>query len=794
MSLSTILEGAVDPRSYAERRGLACRGGVYHLPGYGGILLAGGGFVSDLPQDLVFRAGSVLDTEALALRSAGSLLRGSALYLEAVRRLFRLFSDRLPEPDPDAACGVADEALARRRLLDLFFSDGVPGDTGESLAGWLRVPARMDVVRFPRGIMYFSPALFSRLLDLLQRIGLPQKLKVRGYLVRPWFSAPHRLCSIDLRTRMSSPEPPIRIRIEQPYAEYSGLADYDMAKTALLASDPDKAQTLCAELARASLGAQALGIRTDLGGDPSGLWVPDGAVFLQDEDSLDGLAEAMALDAQGRGIPVGRLGATAHMCASGALPVEEVVLKRVMDALHESKGWTSELEALFRTCRMGASLRKRVREGMEALGLDEAADRLDAMFPDKLLATAGRLSVYASQAGYRIRRGAGEPEPLSNFTLEFTRNVSFGQAEGILHEGKAVMAAREVPFMLRGDDLSSPSRLDSALKRADLSEAGDLPALFQMAEARLLCRHLREEAARMPVAQGLRWLGWDAARRKFSGPGFHAEAGVSEARRAVAHPGSDVLGCYAMRETPLRHAPLQKGWGSAGHVLVASAAYVVRCHLGLPLFPVPVANTHGSRAVLSGVFAGLGQECAARLGRNKRKTELVGVEGFPLYMEGYSSAQVQGSRLPGFVLADEGEELYASPASIAAAAELFPDLLASVARLCVEGSLGPFSEARATSRLRRLVLEGLQACTAPQGFQAPPEAFPHLAKWMDGGGAVRYDLARQTLLLCKAGNTVLKEMLTLDREASESEGGVLVRAVPVSPVLELWYGKVPYVV
>lgn len=791
MSIVSILEGAVDPRGYAERRALAYRAGVYNMPGYGGLVEAGGGFVSHVPQDRVFRAGTILDTEALYLHSTGTQSTGPALYLEAVRSLFRLFADRLPEGVDEMAHEAAVDAIHRRRLLDFFFSYAAPADTGAWLAGSLRIPDKYDIRNFPRNLMYLTPEMFSTLLARLDAAGCPSKLKVRGYLARPWFSAPHRLSHIDLYDKIDSRRTPPRITLERPYAAYSGLGDYDVDKTAYLNTNAEDAQYSTAEIHRANLPAQMLGVCTNLGGDPAGLWVPPRAVFVQDKEAVLGLEVALALEAQGKSIPIIEACESVYLDASRSRSVEDTVLQRVLDILRTTRGWTPELESLFFTCRMSASLRKKVRDGMLSLGLADEAARLEIMFPDRLLTSAGRMSVYASPQGYRIRRGAGDPEQLSNFTLEFTRNISFGSSEGILHAGKAIMRSREVHFMLRGEDLASPARLDKALKKADLSESGDLPALFHIAESRLLCRYLREEAARLPVVQGLRHLGWDSTRRRFDGPGFRADATITEPRQAVAHPGTAVLGCYNMQEAVLKQSDVPKSWGSAGHILIASCAYVVRCYLGLPLFPIAVSNSSGSRKILAGVFAGLGQEAPMRLGHNKRRTELAGVEGFPIYMEGYSGTQIQGSRLPGFVLAEEGEELKATPAAVTEAATVFPALLAETARMCAAGELDGYEEAQSTSRIRRLVIEGSQACTV-KDIQPPDELYPALVTWMKEEQGIDYDLRKQTLVLENAGEDVLKELIKLDPGAELTDKGVFVKAVPVAPALELWYGRVPY--
>ena len=76
-------------------------------------------------------------------------------------------------------------------------------------------------------------------------------------------------------------------------------------------------------------------------------------------------------------------------------------------------------------------------------GFAGAADQLASALYDVEVYRSERSSLLETPDGYKIRRGTGHPELISNFTLRLLQNVTFGESVPLHHTAAIHLEHRE---------------------------------------------------------------------------------------------------------------------------------------------------------------------------------------------------------------------------------------------------------------------------------------------------------------------------------------------------------------
>lgn len=100
----------------------------------------------------------------------------------------------------------------------------------------------------------------------------------------------------------------------------------------------------------------------------------------------------------------------------------------------------------------------------KSAGFVGAAEQLASSLYDVEVYRSERTSLLETPDGYKVRRGAGHPELISNFTLRLLQNVSFGETVPLHHTAAVHIDNQVFNTILPGRLLDSPRELQDHIQ------------------------------------------------------------------------------------------------------------------------------------------------------------------------------------------------------------------------------------------------------------------------------------------------------------------------------------------
>ena len=249
---------------------------------------------------------------------------------------------------------------------------------------------------------------------------------------------------------------------------------------------------------------------------------------------------------------------------------------------------------------------------------------------------------------------------ISNFVFNFKHNLVFLDSVDIYHCGSMVFEGNEYPVSVNTKLLDSVVEIESVARRSKLSNAIDtgnshLPVMRDRALAKYLVPYFRESVSRLPITNGVPFLGWSNDKQIFFGPHWMTKKGVIERAPYTFHPDMQVFRHYK------NSVPLQ-GFASLADyptvvcdVLSQTAALLARGFMNYQIKPIPVCNNAFAKQALAALFHLVGQVSEIQLNFNLRPSnEMQGLRGFPAVAYGYHTGQAERSVLPVFLMQENG--------------------------------------------------------------------------------------------------------------------------------------------
>jgi hypothetical protein len=295
---------------------------------------------------------------------------------------------------------------------------------------------------------------------------------------------------------------------------------------------------------------------------------------------------------------------------------------------------------------------------LEVTGLHGFIPQINRLLQDDVYMELNGVKVYTTCEGYEIQKAKRrDRELITNFTLNFKGNLNFPGASDRYVVGDANFAGRQYPVILNHNIIQKPTDLESKIYAAihKVTEDSDskpegTPKILRNYGS----KHLRDlfsiQTAHLSNMEGIPYLGWSPARDKYYGPNWVSKAGITTLKEGVLHPDLAVMnyfsGTSAEELEIVENLPPQ-----ICDIISIAVGYAARGFLNYPIRPIPVINDPAGRALLEGLFRGVGQTKPVGFQQNRRDVkELPGVNGFAIY--GVKPAS--GSGLPVFALTEHG--------------------------------------------------------------------------------------------------------------------------------------------
>jgi hypothetical protein len=109
-------------------------------------------------------------------------------------------------------------------------------------------------------------------------------------------------------------------------------------------------------------------------------------------------------------------------------------------------------------------LKSKLLARFKSAGFAGAAEQLASAMYDVEVYRSERTSLLETPDGYKVRRGAGHPELISNFTLRLLQNVSFGETVPLHHTAAVHIDGQVFQTILPGRLLDSPRELQDHIQ------------------------------------------------------------------------------------------------------------------------------------------------------------------------------------------------------------------------------------------------------------------------------------------------------------------------------------------
>lgn len=692
--------------------------------------------------------------------------------LAGAARVQKLFAERTSlqtETTPDNfAAQYSREVRQRRRLLDYLVSLNNP-DMSADKAALLANLERFGTHRDSCGNLIFAASALEvqALAGILQRLQVdhPPLPKDRALLIIPYFSHPHEVASLSLIDLQSKTW---RMRID--------LQPFDIAFA----------------------GAWRQGVVT------SGIYLHPEAIGAAVQNSAwrvhapDSTSMAYLFGQTTNAAP-SMAGTMDNVCCVydsrlEATPANVVRLQRIFPqtkvlclpentTLDFDAFMFRELKSHLRGGRLNSSGitllgsfnpqgqdKGRLIARFKSAGFVGAAEQLASSLYDVEVYRSERTSLLETPDGYKVRRGGGHPELISNFTLRLLQNVSFGETVPLHHTAAVHIDNQVFDTILPGRLLDSPRELQDHIQVVTAVRGSNaVPMLRDHGQFRNVAFWLRSQVPRLPSEEGLPFLGWDLQRRGFYAPGWRVTMDRGLSRKVMPfHPEVQTLDCYdAAPELRNVSGELDPELGTFVQMIIGA---VVRAHSHLDVQCVQLRHDERSMALLDGLFRGLGQ--IRPLSRVERSNPALRL--YPAWTTATVVRNLTAVREPYFVLSSAGRyvsTLHSSEA-LESAAGLLQRLLPRVCETLMSATSKPATHQPSVLYSNGLAMTGHLFLEHHYGQKMPLSIQPYawVEKWLkliphtELPELCRYNFTSQKITVDASKFANMLDMISLELE------------------------------
>ena len=251
--------------------------------------------------------------------------------------------------------------------------------------------------------------------------------------------------------------------------------------------------------------------------------------------------------------------------------------------------------------------RTRLLHRFKVAGFPGAAEQLARSLYDVEVFRSERNSLIETPDGYKIRRGNSFPELISNFILRLKDNVSFGETILPHHTAEVCIDNATLTTIINGRLLDSPRELQEHIQTvAAIRGSQAVPMLRDHGQFRNVAFYLRSQVPRLPMREGVPFLGWDIHRRAFYAPGWKVTMDNGLVKKYMPfHPDVQTLDCFTSEIFQgAVEGELDKELSTFIQMVVGT---LIRAHSHMGLQCIEVRHDEKSLNLLAGLFKGLGQ-------------------------------------------------------------------------------------------------------------------------------------------------------------------------------------------
>lgn len=540
--------------------------------------------------------------------------------IKARRRLVNFFIERI---------AVENRTLQENSLMSLLECHGVD----PRVSGLTAFPVKKEDI----------PAL----LDILRVYDPRVKMEDDAHLVIPLFSKHHEIAGLAAWSYEKRERTMIHLSLAK--FSYSGLwLDSPMMKHHLQIANLKKASQFNNEFCRRQPEALALGVVYD-GSAPfteSPLREP---TYLCPQD-IQGLSISAN---HHRGFPSTKFAFLPDEL--GVVPEGKTWIHFAYDMLlHSQVGGSVRTRAALETLTLDENETYEMKRRASEDNLPELRDAIEEFSQNPIIFDAGKYRVKQTPDGYVSETPDGWRTFLTNFTLSFTKNLTFQDSGTIFHQGDMHFAGKRYEFTATPQELQGFKQLNErvlqgTVARSSTASESGLPFIAPDKHLHHVATHLQKLVSTLPCEPGTPHLGWNYARDRFFTGAWMAGGDTGVAPRPPLHP--DIERMLVFEEIDLPEVSLQtKLPGDLCEILSMVTATVVRSFLNYRLRPAVIRHDQNSARILPALFKALGQAQPIRSPEKERN-----LLNFPAYTHFDSPHFRANNRSPYFVLGAEGK-------------------------------------------------------------------------------------------------------------------------------------------
>jgi hypothetical protein len=621
-----------------------------------------------------FRAGSPMDLLA-------------ALEHKQIREIWNsfqsAFGDLLTRMAKIEENAMVEDALshfqARRRLFEFFLRCALE-DTSQQIR-CIRQRGALQRMGVDTGVLSSSLYILTEnrlraLSHALAHFGKSAKSNPgQAPIVLPYFANHHTIT--DLIILSSTKNKPHIINVE-PHAKISW---FGLLQTHPAVKEVEIAESYADCLMYNSRHASASPDKICLHyiyhpGEGGGYWKPQKATYVLEKDTLEGIPAICRLDRclPGLNLKMAVEAGTSVMGVPESVPVKPArifVVERAIRAL-TSMGLTPETKLLFESLSPKASERDQIMTSLMSTRQFDTADKLRALFRTLVVFHDDKYTLHESPTGYFLTKDSGEPQFITNFTVNIKNNLVFADASDIFHEGEVTVADRNFPIFLKPTDIDNLQDMEIAL-RSNSGKFGNgekLPTIRDRQAARILTTYLRNCIAAVSHVEGIPFLGFNESRTRFFGSFFYADETTKchILGDPIYHPFAKLEDYFSVPKfvtTPHEAASLDKS-GMESNIELARliaqlCSMLVRYYLRIFTIKPITLDGDESEAIVNLLKEVTGQHTTIQLNTNVRwetTDRLKGINGYPAHVLGTMTASESSKlNLPGIVFVPGGHKI-----------------------------------------------------------------------------------------------------------------------------------------
>lgn len=276
----------------------------------------------------------------------------------------------------------------------------------------------------------------------------------------------------------------------------------------------------------------------------------------------------------------------------------------------------------------------------------------------------GGMEIIETPNGYVAKR-KNTSVPFTNFTIRIDQNVHFeGDETDTIHCGRVIMHGQEFPIVIPNRIMDRKPAdipgicLTSIVKAGMGDQAGFFPQIVDSTLSRRLGEVLKQQAEPKGTCHGVRRLGWNDERSRFTTPCWAMTVRGEAPTSRIPYPFSNFLQAhYDFREySYVPGKDLVTPHVNTFICMIASG--LVRSFLHLMVPPVAIMRNPASIDLLHALFRPFGQSTAIPFGAQRRVIQNVlskeNLAGYPVFGIAANSEMVSGTSYPIFLIADNG--------------------------------------------------------------------------------------------------------------------------------------------